>query len=74
MDGGNSFEILCALFSHYVKKTSHSFYTSDIVYIGEDGTIYMTKAGEGFFVWWCFFVLHVGQKSKLSGKHVVLIG
>nr|XP_034343805.1 cation channel sperm-associated protein subunit beta [Arvicanthis niloticus] len=45
MDGGNSFEMLCNLFSHYIKKTSHSSYTLDIIYIGEDGTIYMTKAG-----------------------------
>ncbi|XP_028633076.1 cation channel sperm-associated protein subunit beta [Grammomys surdaster] len=45
MDGGNSFEVLCDLFSHYVKKSIHSFYTADIIFIGEDGTIYMTKAG-----------------------------
>ncbi|XP_006515992.1 cation channel sperm-associated auxiliary subunit beta isoform X1 [Mus musculus] len=45
MDGGNTFEMLCNLFSHHVTKTSNSFYTSDIVFIVEDGRILTTKAG-----------------------------
>ncbi|XP_021057091.1 cation channel sperm-associated protein subunit beta [Mus pahari] len=45
MDGGNTFQMLCNLFSHHVRKTSHSFYTSDIVFIVEDGRILATKAG-----------------------------
>ncbi|XP_021010844.1 cation channel sperm-associated protein subunit beta-like, partial [Mus caroli] len=45
MDGGNTFEMLCDLFRNYIKMSSHSFYTSDIVFIGNDGRIFMTKAG-----------------------------
>ncbi|GAB1297714.1 Cation channel sperm-associated auxiliary subunit beta [Apodemus speciosus] len=49
MDGGNTFEILCSLFLHYARKSSHSFYTSDIVFMLEDGTILMTKAGSKIY-------------------------
>ncbi|XP_031212340.1 cation channel sperm-associated protein subunit beta isoform X2 [Mastomys coucha] len=45
MDGGNTFEMVCNLFLHHVRKTSHSFYTSDIVLMVEDGRILTTKAG-----------------------------
>ncbi|XP_052042666.1 cation channel sperm-associated auxiliary subunit beta [Apodemus sylvaticus] len=45
MDGGNTFEMICNLFSHHARKSSHSFYTSDIVFMVEDGRILMTKAG-----------------------------
>jgi hypothetical protein len=53
MDGGNTFEMLCDLFRNYIKMSSHSFYTSDIVFIGNDGRIFMTKAGEEFSIWCC---------------------
>ncbi|KAL1789363.1 cation channel sperm-associated protein subunit beta [Sigmodon hispidus] len=45
MDGGNNFELLCDFLSHYVTKTAHSFYTSDIAFITKQGVIYTTKAG-----------------------------
>eukprot|EP00073_Rattus_norvegicus_P047823 XP_017450032.1 PREDICTED: LOW QUALITY PROTEIN: cation channel sperm-associated protein subunit beta isoform X1 [Rattus norvegicus] len=45
MDGGNTFEILCNLVLNYVQETAHSFYTSDIAFILNDGKILMTKAG-----------------------------
>jgi hypothetical protein len=65
MDGGNTFEMLCNLFSHHVTKTSNSFYTSDIVFIVEDGRILTTKAGEEFYIWCCLFILLVCQKGKV---------
>ncbi|XP_040599295.1 cation channel sperm-associated protein subunit beta isoform X2 [Mesocricetus auratus] len=45
MDGGNSFELLCDFLRNFVRKTVHSFYTSDISFITQNGRIYMTKAG-----------------------------
>ncbi|XP_003511871.1 cation channel sperm-associated protein subunit beta [Cricetulus griseus] len=44
-DGGNSFDLLCDFLSNFVRKTVHSFYTSDITFITQSGKIYMTKAG-----------------------------
>ncbi|XP_076407385.1 cation channel sperm-associated auxiliary subunit beta-like isoform X2 [Peromyscus maniculatus bairdii] len=45
MDGGNTFELVCDFLSNYVRKTAHSFYTSEISLITKNGRIYMTKAG-----------------------------
>uniref|UniRef100_A0A8C8ULC4 Cation channel sperm-associated protein subunit beta n=1 Tax=Peromyscus maniculatus bairdii TaxID=230844 RepID=A0A8C8ULC4_PERMB len=45
MDGGNTFELVCDFLSNYVRKTAHSFYTSEISLITKNGKIYMTKAG-----------------------------
>ncbi|XP_003511872.2 cation channel sperm-associated protein subunit beta-like isoform X1, partial [Cricetulus griseus] len=45
MDGGNSFDLLCDFQINFVKKTAHSFYSSDISFITQSGRIYMTKAG-----------------------------
>ncbi|XP_076407370.1 cation channel sperm-associated auxiliary subunit beta-like isoform X3 [Peromyscus maniculatus bairdii] len=45
MDGGNTFELVCDFLSNYVRKTAHSFYTSEISLITQNGRIYMTKAG-----------------------------
>ncbi|XP_049626681.1 cation channel sperm-associated auxiliary subunit beta [Suncus etruscus] len=45
MDGGNAFELLADLRSDVIKETSHSFYTSDVVFISQSGKIYRTKAG-----------------------------
>ncbi|XP_055989292.1 cation channel sperm-associated auxiliary subunit beta [Sorex fumeus] len=45
MDGGNTFELIASFYYEYIKETSHSFYTSDIVFISDRGNIYRTKAG-----------------------------
>ncbi|XP_060244435.1 cation channel sperm-associated auxiliary subunit beta [Meriones unguiculatus] len=45
MDGGNTFDLLCDFQSNYARKSIHSFYTSDISFITENGKIYRTKAG-----------------------------
>ncbi|XP_060244338.1 cation channel sperm-associated auxiliary subunit beta-like [Meriones unguiculatus] len=45
VDGGNTFELLCDFLSNFVRKTVHSFYTSDISFITQNKMIYRTKAG-----------------------------
>ncbi|CAH6849192.1 Catsperb [Phodopus roborovskii] len=66
MDGGNSFELVCDFQHNTVRKTAHSFYTSDISFITQSGRIYKTKAGKEFSIWGCKFVLHVGQVRDVS--------
>lgn len=48
MDGGNTFQLLADFHNDIIKNTYHSFYTSDITLVSQNGKVYLTKAGEEF--------------------------
>ncbi|XP_023394132.1 cation channel sperm-associated protein subunit beta [Pteropus vampyrus] len=45
IDGGNTFELLADFHNDIIKNTYHSFYTSDITLVSQNGKVYLTKAG-----------------------------
>ncbi|KAM6202675.1 cation channel sperm-associated auxiliary subunit beta [Rhynchocyon petersi] len=45
MDGGNTFEFIADFHDDVIKKSYHSFYTSDITFVTQSGKVYLTKAG-----------------------------
>nr|KAF6483454.1 cation channel sperm associated auxiliary subunit beta [Rousettus aegyptiacus] len=45
MDGGNTFQLLADFHNDIIKNTYHSFYTSDITLVSQNGKVYLTKAG-----------------------------
>ncbi|XP_051052436.1 cation channel sperm-associated auxiliary subunit beta-like [Phodopus roborovskii] len=77
MDGGNSFELVCDFLSNSVRKTVHSFYTSDISFITQSGKIYKTKAGLTRYTlsgkWsdkvFTIYYDHLGFIHKLTPEH-----
>ncbi|KAL6064738.1 hypothetical protein STEG23_024820, partial [Scotinomys teguina] len=77
LDGGNTFELVCDFLNNYVRKTVHSFYTSDISFITKNGRIYLAKAGltrytsSGKFTDEIFTLYydHLGFIHKLTPEH-----
>ncbi|XP_051052435.1 cation channel sperm-associated auxiliary subunit beta [Phodopus roborovskii] len=77
MDGGNSFELVCDFQHNTVRKTAHSFYTSDISFITQSGRIYKTKAGLTRYTqsgkWsdkvFTIYYDHLGFIHKLTPEH-----
>ncbi|XP_008819975.1 cation channel sperm-associated protein subunit beta [Nannospalax galili] len=77
MDGGNAFELISDLHGNNVRKTAHSFYTSDITFITQNGKIYMTKAGLGRYTKigklndkiFTLYYDHLGFIHKLNPDH-----
>ncbi|KAM5273661.1 cation channel sperm-associated auxiliary subunit beta [Ctenodactylus gundi] len=49
MDGGNTFELIAHFHGDIIKKTYHSFYSSDIIFLSQNGKVYLTKAGLGTY-------------------------
>ncbi|XP_076979473.1 cation channel sperm-associated auxiliary subunit beta isoform X2 [Tamandua tetradactyla] len=45
MDGGNTFELIADFHGDVIRKSYHSFYTSDITFVSQSGKVYSTKAG-----------------------------
>ncbi|XP_043836516.1 cation channel sperm-associated protein subunit beta-like [Dromiciops gliroides] len=44
-DGGNSFVVVGYMSNDPIKRTYHSFYTSDIAFLSMSSTVYLSKAG-----------------------------
>ncbi|XP_058150896.2 cation channel sperm-associated auxiliary subunit beta [Dasypus novemcinctus] len=45
VDGGNTFELIADFHGDVIRKSYHSFYTSDIAFVSQSGKVYLTKAG-----------------------------
>ncbi|XP_012868783.1 PREDICTED: cation channel sperm-associated protein subunit beta [Dipodomys ordii] len=77
MDGGNTFELICAFYHSVIKDTYHSFYTSDIVLVSINRRIYLTKAGLQVFTRigiiddpvFTLYYDHLGFIHKLTPDH-----
>ncbi|XP_069853824.1 cation channel sperm-associated auxiliary subunit beta-like isoform X1 [Dipodomys merriami] len=77
MDGGNTFELICAFYRSVIKNTYHSFYTSDIVLVSINRRIYLTKAGLQVFTRigiiddpiFTLYYDHLGFIHKLTPDH-----
>ncbi|XP_006839696.1 PREDICTED: cation channel sperm-associated protein subunit beta [Chrysochloris asiatica] len=45
MDGGNTFDLIADFYHDVIRRSFHSFYTSDITFVSQHGKVYFTKAG-----------------------------
>nr|XP_023402414.1 LOW QUALITY PROTEIN: cation channel sperm-associated protein subunit beta [Loxodonta africana] len=45
MDGGNTFELIADFHGDVIRRSYHSFYSSDITFVSQHGKVYLTKAG-----------------------------
>ncbi|XP_069349188.1 cation channel sperm-associated auxiliary subunit beta [Eulemur rufifrons] len=77
VDGGNTFELLADFHDDIIKKTFHSFYSSDITFVSQSGKVYLTKAGLGRYSEigditdkvFTLYYDHLGFIHKLTPNH-----
>ncbi|XP_012512182.1 PREDICTED: cation channel sperm-associated protein subunit beta [Propithecus coquereli] len=77
IDGGNTFELLADFHDDIIKKTFHSFYSSDITFVSRSGKVYLTKAGLGRYSEigditdrvFTLYYDHLGFIHKLTPNH-----